>query len=352
MEYHIIGLMSGTSLDGLDIAYCQFNYENESWSYKILASKTYEYSKEWVCKLKTVENSTALDFIKTDTELGRYFGEKINTFISTFKINKSEIDAIASHGHTIFHQPHLGFTTQIGNGAQICAVSQLKTIVDFRSLDVALNGQGAPLVPIGDKLLFETFDYCLNLGGIANISTHKNGISKAKDITFANMIGNYLCEEINLPFDDKGAVAKKGKLNKQLIKFLNELTSFKKLNNKSLGKETFTNEIKPFLNKLNIKTEDKLYTLSIHIANKIAEVTTPYSTLLITGGGAFNDFWVEQIKEKTNTIITIPSPEIIEFKEALIFAFLGALRLSEKDNCLSFVTNAKKDNIGGAIYVY
>lgn len=352
MVYHIIGLMSGTSLDGLDIAYCSFTYLQGKWSYEILKSKTYNYSNEWQNKLKTIENSSALDFIKTDTELGKYFGEKVNEFIITNKINKNEIDAIASHGHTVFHQPDLGFTTQIGSGAQICAVSELKTIIDFRSLDVALKGQGAPLVPIGDLLLFNDYDYCLNIGGIANISSQENGVRIAKDITFANMIGNHLCESLNIPFDDKGKKAREGKLNLELLAFLNNLASSNKITNKSLGKETFTKEIKPFLNQLSISTNDKLHTLGHHIAEKIAENVIPKSSLLITGGGAYNDFWIALIKEKTKAKITIPSKEIIEFKEALIFAFLGALRLNKTENCLASVTGAKKDTIGGGIYIY
>lgn len=344
--------MSGTSLDGLDIAYCQFNYENEKWSYKIIASKTYNYTDKWKDKLKTVEESSALEFIKTDTQLGRYFGEKVNSFIKEFNLNKKKIDAIASHGHTVFHQPHLGFSTQIGNGAQICATTAHKTIVDFRSLDVALNGQGAPLVPIGDLLLFSDYDYCLNIGGIANISSQKKGQRIAKDITFANMIGNYLCEELNIPFDDQGRIASIGKEDSNLLNFLNKLTSIKNLKNKSLGKEIFTEKIKPFLDKTSISTEDKLHTLGKHIALKVKESVTPNSSLLITGGGTYNHFWIAEIEARTKAKITIPSHQIIEFKEALIFAFLGALRLQETSNSLTSVTGAKKDNIGGAVYVY
>ncbi len=352
MIYNIIGLMSGTSLDGLDIAYCQFNYENEKWSYKIIASKTYNYTQAWRSQLKTVEESSALEFIKTDAQLGHYFGEKVNSFIKEFNLNKKEIDAIASHGHTIFHQPNLGFSTQIGNGAQICATTALQTVVDFRSLDVALDGQGAPLVPIGDLLLFNEYDYCLNIGGIANISSQKNGQRIAKDITFANMIGNYLCEELNIPFDDKGRIASKGEADANLLNFLNNLTSIKNLNNRSLGKEIFIKNVKPYLDETSNSTKDKLHTLGKHIALKVKENVTSNSSLLITGGGAYNDFWIAEIEDKTKAKVTIPSPQIIEFKEALIFAFLGALRLQNTPNSLASVTGAKKDNIGGAVYVY
>ena len=348
----MIGLMSGTSLDGTDLAYCQLKYEKDAWSYKILAAKTYKYSRDWKKRLKNTEDTSALEFIKTDSDLGLYFGNKINQFISDFKLDKNKIDAIASHGHTIFHQPDLGFSTQIGNGSQICATSGLKTIVDFRSIDVALNGQGAPLVPIGDLLLFNDYNNCLNLGGIANISCQKGGQRIAKDITFANMIGNYLCEEINFEFDDKGAIASNGKIDNQTLELLNNVVSHKKLKNKSLGKEIFVKRIKPFLQESTASIEDKLHTLAHHLSTKISENTTPNSSLLITGGGAYNDFWIQLIKEKTQANITIPNHNIIEFKEALIFAFLGALRLNHSSNSLASVTGAKKDSIGGAIYIY
>jgi len=344
MKLYIIGLMSGTSLDGLDIAYCEFYYNKESWSYKIINSKTVEYSISWKNKLQNMENSSALDFIKTDTELGIYFGSQVNNFIAEFKINK--VDAIASHGHTIFHQPELGFTTQIGNGAQIFATTTIKTINDFRTIDVALGGQGAPLVPVGDLLLFNEYKHCLNLGGIANISSKKNEQINAKDITFANMIGNYLCQDLNITYDDKGSIARSGKLNQELFLFLNSTTE----NTKSLGKELFTKVIIPQLENTKISTADKLCTLAHHLASKISENVKPSEDLLITGGGAYNDFWIELIKEKSNANITVPNQTTIEFKEALIFAFLGALKLQNKNNCLKSVTGASRNNVGGVIY--
>ncbi len=346
MTFHIIGLMSGTSLDGLDIAYCKFSFENEKWNYKILASKTYDYSSIWKNRLQNVENESALDFIKTDTELGIYFGKKTNDFITHFNISKDNIDAISSHGHTIFHQPKLGFTTQIGSGAQIFSTTNIRTINDFRSIDVALKGQGAPLVPIGDLLLFRKYEHCLNLGGIANISTKNKGGMIAKDITYANMIGNFLCLELNIPYDDKGLIAKSGNIDTELLLFFNNLTK----KTKSLGKELFTEIIVPRLNSTKISTADKLCTLAHHLASKISKNVKAEEDLLITGGGAYNDFWVTLIKEKTRANITIPNKTTIEFKEALIFAFLGVLKLQNKVNCLKSVTGATRDNIGGVIY--
>lgn len=351
-KYSILGLMSGTSLDGLDIALCNFETKNGKWTYSIEKSITYAYNSYWKNKLYSVENASALDFIKADTDLGILFGKKINDFLTEFKIDKSTIHAIASHGHTIFHQPQLGFSTQIGNGAQICASTGIKTITDFRSLDIALGGQGAPLVPIGDQILFSEYDYCLNIGGIANVSSQKNNLRLAKDITFANMIGNYISEKIGLNFDENGKIAASGKLNSSLLSFLNEIAYETTKNNNSLGKETFVKKIKPFLDQLEIPIKDQLHTLAHHLSDKIAENIISESSLLITGGGAFNNFWVNLIQKKTQAKITIPSNQLIEFKEALIFAFLGVLRLEKQTNILASVTGASRNNIGGCIYYY
>lgn len=343
--------MSGTSLDGLDIALCNFEIKGDKWHYSIEKGKTYTYDANWKKRLSTIENDTALNFIKTDTDLGIHFGSKVNEFITEFNIDTNTVHAIASHGHTIFHQPHLGFSTQIGNGAQLCATTKIKTITDFRSLDVALGGQGAPLVPIGDQLLFDKYDYCLNIGGIANISSQKGQTRIAKDITFANMIGNYICQKIGLDFDDNGKIAESGNLDSDLLSFLNEIVNQTTKENSSLGKETFTKYIKPYIDNIKISTEDQLHTLAHHISNKIAENIEKRSSILITGGGAFNNFWINLIKEKTQAQITIPNKKLIEFKEALIFAFLGVLRLEKQTNTLASVTGASRDNIGGCIYI-
>lgn len=351
-NYNIIGLMSGTSLDGLDVAFCNFKLVNSNWEYSIINSKTYKYSKHWKENLKNIENKSALEFVKLNSTLGKHYGNLINSFINEFNINRTNIDAIASHGHTIFHQPNLGFTTQIGNGASICATTKINTIVDFRSLDVALKGQGAPLVPIGDMMLFKEFDFCLNIGGIANISSKKNGNRVAKDITFANIISNYICSNINLEYDNRGELAKKGKIDINLLNFLDNIIDNYTKNNSSLGKEIFIKDIKPYLDNLKISNYDKLRTISEHIANKVSENILENSSVLITGGGAYNECWIELIKEKSKANITIPNNKIIDFKEALIFAFLGVLKLEKKSNCLSTVTGATKNSIGGVVYEY
>jgi len=345
--FRTIGLMSGTSLDGLDIAYCKFTLNKNKWEYTILHAKTYPYSQQWRERLQTVENQSALDFIKTDTELGIYFGQKTNDFIAHYKINKQEIDAIASHGHTIFHRPELGFSTQIANGSQIGATTNITTINDFRSLDVALGGQGAPLVPIGDLLLFNTYDFCLNLGGIANISVKtKNEDIQAFDLCFANMANNYICNQIGLAYDDKGQLAQTGKTDHSLLQ---QLLSTVEEQKQSLGKEFFTQHLLPILNRSTIEPKDKLHTIGEYLAITISNTLENNKKVLVTGGGAYNLFWIEKIKSKTKADIIIPNKQVIDFKEALIFAFLGVLRLEKQINCLQSVTKATKNSIGGSI---
>ncbi len=350
MRYTIIGVMSGTSLDGVDIAHCSFEKKGNKWQYIINSAKTYPYDERWKKELNEIENQSALQFVQLDNYLGIYFGKIINLFIEEFGIDKNKIDAVASHGHTIFHQPEKHFTSQIGNGAHICAQTQLQTICDFRSLDVANGGEGAPLVPIGDLYLFQDYEYCLNLGGIANISHKKSSSIEAKDITFANMAGNYLCQQLNLSYDEGGEMAKYGYLNKELLDKLTETLKEITRENLSLGKELFLQHFVPLLDSFDIPTKDKLHTLGVHIAKIVAEHTSKNAKILVTGGGAYNNFWIEEIKKLHRTAI-VPSKELIEFKEALIFAFLGVLRLEKTPNCLSSVTQASKDNVGGCIYI-
>jgi anhydro-N-acetylmuramic acid kinase len=287
-----------------------------------------------------------------EAQFGKFSGEQVKKFIH----NKPySVDLIASHGHTIFHQPSNGFTTQIGSGAHILAASNIPVVTDFRSLDVGLGGQGAPLVPIGDKLLFNTYPYCLNLGGIANISFDKKNKRIAGDICSVNILLNKLAEEKGKLFDRNGLFASKGIIDQPLLKSLNAHAFYKKEFPKSIGREWIDRMIFPILNKANISTEDKLATCCEHIAIQIASMVKQAAIpgeLLITGGGAYNQFLVQRIKfhtPKTNSFV-FPNKEIISFKEALIFAFLGLKRILGEENALSSVTGASQNSIGGALY--
>lgn len=344
--------MSGTSLDGLDMAVCDFKPSKNGYNYHIVAAKTIEYTKELKQQLKTIYKGNALQFIKLNQQFGVFIG---NAVASLLKQQKIKANAVASHGHTIFHQPQLGFSTQIGCGATIAAITKLTTVCDFRTLDIALHGQGAPLVPIGDALLFNEFDACLNLGGIANISfNNKQKKRLAFDICICNIALNYFAEKKGKAFDKNGKMAKKGTVNQILLKKLNSLKYYSKKGSKSMGIEWFYENILPlFTSTKNDAAEDALATITEHIALQIASVINKnkIKNVFVTGGGTFNTYLLELIKQKTSCKIIIPSNEIVNFKEALIFAFLGYLRLNEKTNTLKSVTGALHNSIGGAVYL-
>ena len=342
-----IGVMSGTSLDGLDLAAVEFQQEKEIWSFKIDFAETVTYSEEWKKKLKNTPFLPGERLIELHNEYGRFTGEQINRFIAKTGF-KPEI--VASHGHTVFHQPEKHFTFQLGNGAEIAATTRLTTVADFRTGDVALGGQGAPLVPIGDKLLFSEFDFCLNIGGFANISFEKNNRRLAFDVAPANAILNHFAEKQGYTFDKNGELGKQGNENLKLLKKLNDLSFYRQKAPKSLGREWLEKEFMSVLKQSAIAEEDKLRTIYTHIAQQIAAATSGYGKMLVTGGGAFNTFLMEQISSYTKTKIIIPSDEIVNYKEALVFAFLGVLRLKNINNCLFSVTGASKDNCAGIIF--
>ena len=350
--YRVVGVMSGTSLDGLDLAFCEFRFENSRWNYKLSIAETVEYSDVLKDRLKNAVNFSGLELALLHSDYGHFLGQEIQKFI---KKNQLEVDLVSMHGHTIFHQPENRLTLQIGDGAAVATYVKCPVIAQFRNVDVALGGQGAPLVPIGDKLLFNSADFCLNLGGIANISFAENEKTTAFDICVCNMALNYLMP----PYDENGKIAKSGKLNSELLAQLNNLDFFKKQPPKSLGLEWFETIFLPILRrggKFSAPTEDKLYTVCEHIAEQISKIVNAQpsvseKTMIITGGGAKNDFLMSKIKQHCLCKIDETNPLIVDFKEALIFAFLGVLRLRKEANCLADVTGAMHDNVGGCVYL-
>jgi anhydro-N-acetylmuramic acid kinase len=275
-------------------------------------------------------------------------GKTANEFINT---NRLEVDLVSSHGHTIFHQPQSGFTCQIGDGAAIAAECQKTVVCDFRSLDVALGGQGAPLVPIGDKLLFSNYEYCLNLGGIANISFSKNDNHIAFDICPVNQVLNRLASEFGFEYDNGGQLAQKGKILPQLLKELNNLPYYQQSYPKSLGKEWVDSAIWPIISQYQ-GIENILCTFTEHAGIQIGDALNNPGRALVTGGGTHNDFLIERINHYAKADIIIPDKKIIDFKEALIFAFLGLLRFEKQINTLKTATGAKKNSSGGCIYFF
>ncbi|MBK9413585.1 MAG: anhydro-N-acetylmuramic acid kinase [Bacteroidetes bacterium] len=349
-KYNVVGIMSGTSLDGVDLAYCTFLHEL-NWKFQFHFGKTIPYSNQWKEKLKTAQFLSPEELNALDEEFGTYLGGLVKDFIDERNL---EVDFISSHGHTIFHQPQKGITVQIGSGQAIKNVTGKTVVCDFRKGDVALGGQGAPLVPIGDKLLFSQMDYCLNLGGIANISFEKNNERIAFDICACNIVLNELVGERELVYDEDGEIARTGKLNKALLEELNQINFYKQPFPKSLGREDIDREVFPVLARYEISLEDRLNTFCKHIAIQISEVLgqdISDAKMLITGGGTLNKFLLECIEDKCNLKIVIPPKDIIDFKEAIIFAFLGVLRIRNESNCLKSVTGAERDSSGGVVFL-
>lgn len=344
----VIGLMSGTSLDGVDLVYVGFQ-KSSNYSFEIIHSKTYSYSKNWKSKLQNAFSQSKEEIAQLDVEYGNYLGNLINSFIAEFQINT--IEFVASHGHTIFHKPNEGITLQIGDGQTISKVTNQKVVCDFRTQDVQLGGQGAPLVPIGDELLFSEYGYCLNLGGFANISFNTNGKRIAFDICPVNIVMNHYVQKLGLEYDDKGKLASEGEINYQLLEELNSLSFYIDDTPKSLGYEFVVDTIFPLIDTYGLSENDMLRTFVEHVIVQISSKIKSKGKLLITGGGAFNTFLIDELKEKTSNKVVLPKNKIIDFKEALIFAFLGLLRVDNQVNCLKSVTGAKKDHSSGQIYV-
>lgn len=344
-----IGVMSGTSLDGIDIAACEFWQYDNRIKFKIYFSETVEYSDSLYQRLLKSPKISGYDLARLNVNYGSELGNSISSFI---KKTGFEPDFIASHGYTVFHEPQNGLTLQIGSGAEIAAITGTKTICDFRTSDVALGGQGAPLVPIGDELLFGSYAACLNLGGFANISFDNNGRREAYDICPANFILNFFAQKLGHTYDNGGELGRKGEVNKTLLNSLNSLEFYTQSGPKSLGREFVEKNIfSLFDNEISIY--DLLRTCYEHIAIQLANELNNFHNkeVLITGGGGHNTFLMELLIDRTNAKIVIPEKVIIDYKEALIFAFLGYLRIDEKPNCLSSVTGAKRDSVGGAVYL-
>lgn len=348
-KYKVIGVMSGTSLDGLDLAYIEFSFDN-SWSFKIIKAETIGYPNKWGEILKNLVLNSFDELEKIDKDYTIYLASTINDFIKKNKI--VELDAICSHGHTALHQPSKKLTYQIGNLSELSKLIEKKVICDFRVQDVELGGQGAPLVPIGDELLFYKYDYCLNLGGFANVSTKVNSARIAYDICPLNIVLNHYAIKLGYNFDENGKIAASGNINSQLLKALNQLEFYKSSPPKSLGLEWVNKTIFPLIGFYHLSIKDVLRTYVEHSAFQIAtEVNkTKKANVLVTGGGAFNLFLINRIKKFTDNKIILPSRDLIEYKEALIFGLLGVLKLRGENNCLSSVTGAKKDHSSGKIY--
>ena len=347
--YKVVGVMSGTSVDGVDLCAVQFKYDGQ-WDFKILHTMTSPYPEDWRLRLLHTLELEKTDIDLLNNEYTVHLAKHINKFIRDYRIK--DLDAICSHGHTVYHQPDKGITLQIGNLPRIAELLNCPVVCDFRTRDVELGGQGAPLVPIGDRLLFGEYDICLNLGGFSNVSFENENRRIAFDICPVNSVLNHLARELDMPYDESGKIARSGSVNKQMLDDLNGLEFYCSLPPKSLGMEWVERFVIPILNRYDCAIKDKLRTFVEHVAVQIAAQLNPLNKqdILVTGGGAYNRFLVERIKVHNIAEVIQPTNDLIDFKEALIFGFLGVLRMRNEPNCLSSVTGVEKDHSSGMIY--
>lgn len=337
--------MSGTSLDGLDLCLAQFEVANPT-HYRILGTASFDFSVSLSDRLSKAHVVSGYELTVLSNDFAKFSAQCVSNFIETKQV---EVDLIASHGHTVFHDPDHHLTLQIGSGAVIYAHTDIQTVCDFRSVDLALGGQGAPLVPIGDLMLFEAYDACLNLGGIANVSLKNAQGITAQDLCFANMIPNHICKErLGTPYDHAGATGSTGHVIDSLLRKWKDSTAL--LNDRSLAREDFEKNILSDLG--SESTADLLRTAYEYTTDVIAHYLNAHHCQLVltTGGGAHNDLVIRLLQTKTKSKLVLPNPELIDFKEALIFAFLGTLRFIETENVLCSVTKSAKNHIGGAVY--
>lgn len=362
MVYRVIGTMSGSSLDGLDIAFVELQEVSGRWTYALRHAECYEYAREWIEKLSGATSLNALEYQLLDAEYGKYCGELINRFIQENNI-PYEVQLISSHGHTTFHVPDKGISCQLGNGAAIAAATGINVVSNLRAMDVAFGGQGAPIVPIGEKLLLGNYLFFLNIGGIANISLNHESRYVAFDVCPANKVMNLLAKESGRPFDDGGQIAEKGEVNKDLLDNLNDFEYYRMAYPKSLSNDFGTDVIYPLIANRNANTGDDLRTyvehICIQISNAVVRLQTDFNLsgeqkMLVTGGGTKNRFLMRRLSEMLsglNVDVEIPADDLIDFKEAIIMALIGILRWREENNTLASVTGATRDSIGGSVWI-
>jgi anhydro-N-acetylmuramic acid kinase len=362
MLYRVIGVMSGSSLDGLDIAFVELEEKGGKWTFQIQEAACYPYDQEWIGKLKSANHLSAQDFVALDAAYGHFLGKQIQQFISEKGLDY-KVGLIASHGHTLFHAPGK-YSIQIGDGAAIAAETGLPVVSDLRSLDVALGGQGAPIVPMGEHLLLPEYKFFLNIGGIANLSYNGGSSYDAFDVCPANRVLNLLANEKGLVYDNNGDLAAKGRIDESILETLNLLPYYQADFPKSLANEFGTNTIYPMLNTNGISTEDALATYIEHLAIQVAVAVEKIvvkrglvmqpEKMLVTGGGAYNGYLVSRIEKllsPLNIEITLPEQNLIEYKEALVMALLGVLRWREEETVFSSVTGARRASVGGALWM-
>ena len=363
MVYRAIGLMSGSSLDGLDMAFVHLHETGGKWTYEIVKAACDPYSDEWASRLSKAISLNARDYLLLHTAYGRYIGQRVQSFIADNGL-QYQVQLVSSHGHTTFHMPEEKMTGQLGDGAAIAAETGINTVTDLRAMDIALGGQGAPIVPIGERILLNEYDFCLNMGGIANISLNDPDQNIAFDVCPANRVLNMVINEIGKPYDEDGKLARSGKVHDALLQKLNSLDYYGKPYPKSLANDFGTDIVYPIVQSAGISIEDALRTYVEHIVYQIKQSAASLLPLakkkdenlriFATGGGAMNGFMTQRLQELLQPLhisVVIPDENLIQYKEAVIMALMGVLRWREENNVIASVTGASRSSIGGAVWI-
>lgn len=346
----VTGLMSGSSLDGVDLACCRFISGSGRWHYEIIAAETYPYPSTVRRQLEEAMRQDPDHLEQLDLEMGAHYAALLNRFHRKYKICPG---LIASHGHTILHEPSRGITLQVGNGKVMAEETGIKVVNNFRIADVAQGGQGAPLVPVGDRLLFGGYGACLNLGGFSNISFDTaGGVRTAYDTGPCNLGLNRIASLLNKSYDPEGSIARTGKVEERLLDAMNRLPYYSLPPPKSLGREWFQKYFLPLIEDTELPARDLMATTVEHAAIHMGDAINRSGAekVLVTGGGAFNLFLLERIKSHTRARLIVPDNILVAYKEALVFALLGLLRIRGEINCLASVTGGKQDLSAGEIY--
>ena len=382
MVYRVLGLMSGSSLDGLDLCYAHLQETSGKWTYEIKQADCYAYSVDWVGRLQKATDLSAKDYLVLHSEYGHYLGHLVNRFLEEYGL-AYQVQLIGSHGHTTFHMPSKKMTAQLGDGAAIAAETGINVVSDLRAMDLALGGQGAPIVPIGERILLGEFEYFLNLGGIANISasvdsvpnltiggsddngsksTESTSVTIAFDVCPANRVLNLLSNEMGKEYDEGGQIARSGKVQDALLSELNQLEYYKLNFPKSLANDFGTDVVYPMIKRWGCSTADGMRTMVEHVVCQIRTSIEKFESnnakqekqLLATGGGAFNSFMVNRLTETLRELgikVVIPDENVVKYKEALIMGLMAVLRWREENNVFASVTGASRDSIGGAVWI-
>ena len=348
-KYRVLGAMSGTSLDGVDVVLADYWIEKDGWKFKIEAAQTIPYDTLWQTRLSKAHTLSPKEIEELDNDYCLKLYELLSEFI--LKYNIGYVDAVCSHGHTVLHQPEKGFTIQIGNQNLLSEMLGCTLVCDFRGQDVYFGGQGAPLVPVGDRLLFSQYAAALNLGGFANLTRIDKDPLRAHDLCALNTVLNRLSARENLSYDRNGTLSSQGKIIQELLNELENVEYYQYEPPKSLGIEDVERDIWPLIEKYaECPTKDLLATYVDHASHIIALEIGDAKSVLVTGGGAYNEFLIQSIKDRTQSRLVVPEKELVEFKEAIVFGLLGVLRLRQENNIYASVTGSSKNHSSGKIY--